>query len=187
MKFFLIILFLSFLYGDGFMIKNPNADEFVYKKYDDKPKSIVFVTSYTVPINSTFLKKTPYGTMISIHDDILNSPFKYSNTKSRGMYLDGNYIILKSIDSIINFYHRAKANSNLYKDVAPKVYELTHFGGELYKAPNAFNVVSVIEKCSIIISKYYESSRIGNAELLLNLDDIPNKGIQSISLDCNKK
>ena len=174
---FFIILSIKSMFADGFL----NEDYHSYEKSKQDPNVLVFVTSHIIPIDETFIQnKSPL--IISIPQDALN-PDSKTKIVSKGMYDKGNYTIFRSDNQDITFYRYTKNKTNQYARMAPNIYEVTHYGGQLYKIePTPPNIT----QCSLIISRSFEAQRTTSSQLLLNLDSVPNRGIAKIMLECPK-
>ncbi|MWV61424.1 hypothetical protein DCO58_09625 [Helicobacter saguini] len=179
MRIFIIFLaiFINFISADSFV----NEDYQSYEKSKEDPNVLVFVTSHIIPVDASFVQnKNPL--IISIPQDALN-PDTNAKVISKGMYDKGNYTIFRSNDDGITFYRYTKNKTNQYARMAPNIYEVTHYGGQLYKIePTPPNVT----ECSLIISRTFEAARTSSAQLMLNLDSVPNRGIAKILLECPK-
>lgn len=178
MRFFILIALISAaLLADGFV----NEDFQAYEKSKEDPNMLVFVTSHIIPMQASYVQnKNPL--IISIPQDALNPDSKASVT-SKGMYDKGNYTIIRSNDSGITFYRYTRNKTNQYARMAPNIYEVTHYGGQLYKiTPTPPNIT----ECSLIISRTFEAARTSSPQIMLNLDSLPNRGIAKILLECPK-
>ncbi|TLE01110.1 hypothetical protein LS73_002205 [Helicobacter muridarum] len=164
-----------------------NADSFLNEKNHSYQKSknrgsLIFMTSNVIPLDSSFVKNTPYGLVIEIPQSALN-PDRSSAIMSRGMYNGENYTIFRSNNHTITSYRYSRNNSNLYDRIAPNVYKVTHIGGAFYKIDPMPKNLSL---CSLVISRSFEAQRNFNPEILVDLNEIPNDGIASILLECPK-
>lgn len=171
------ILF-NYLFADNFLTNNMS-----YKKTKDNPDIIIFVTAYVIPLNINDLRSTPYGLRLLIDKNLTNKMTTGAASKSYGMYMNGNLVVIKSFQNQINFYRYSRDNSNLYAKIAPSIHNLSKSAGDFYKIdPMPKN----ISKCNLIISRSFEAPKLSNNELLLNLDDVPNKGVKDMLVECNK-
>ncbi|RDU64046.1 hypothetical protein CQA53_08155 [Helicobacter didelphidarum] len=170
-------IFLIPLFADSFL----DEDYHSYQKSKENPNILVFVTSHIIPVEASFVQnKSPL--IISIPQEALN-PDNKAQIVSKGVYDKGNYTIFRSNNDNITFYRYTRNKTNQYSRMAPNIYEVTHYGGQLYKIePTPPNIT----QCSLIISRTFEAQRTSSSQLLLNLDSVPNRGVAKIMLECPK-
>lgn len=178
LKYIIFILLVTNLFADNFL-----SDNQAYKKTKENPDIIIFMTAYIIPLNINDWKSTPYGARLLVDNNLLSKITKNEALKSKGMYMNGNLVIIRSFQNQINFYRYSKDNSNLYAKIAPSIHTLSRTAGSFYKInPTPKN----ISRCSLIVAHSFEAPKLSNNELLLNLDELPDKGAQDMLVECYK-